>query len=177
MPKQLTHRFTADSLQKLDKAKLENVRANAERLGATDLVDMCDAELAARKPMRARRSATSDRYGDVVVGFHFVCGRDLGVTQIGHGQFWSGSWVVAEDRVEASMAAGGYIALHESKAEPSYRQGKIVGFRKAARDMVAKRNEGIEFLVEATESPLTWVGDGAGEKGYNWASDEAEDSK
>ena len=177
MARQLTHRYTTESLKQLAKTKVEIVRANAERLGALDLVAMCDLELAARKPARSGKSASVDRAADVVVGYHFVCGRDLGVTQVGGGQFWSGSWVVAEERVEKSLLAGAYLALHEAKSEPSYRQGTIVGFRKAPRDMVAKRNEGIEFLVESNASPVAWVGDAAGEKGYKWASDKAETAK
>ncbi|MHA6686977.1 hypothetical protein [Mesorhizobium sp. A556] len=172
MAKQLTHTYTPERLEVLDKAKLETLRANAERLDAQDLVAMCDFELNSRKPA-PRRSATvhSARHeGDVVLGYHFVCGRDLGVSVVGDGNFWSGSWVVAERNVEMSISAGAYLALHESKAEPSYRQGKIIGYRKAPRDMVAKRNEGIEFLVETFAQPMNWVGDGAGEKGYHWAS-------
>ena len=171
MAKQYTHTYTPERLKELDKPKIETIRSNAQRLGADDLVAMCDVELNARKPIsrRAAKVPSSRHSADTVVGYHFVCGRDLGVTDLGDGRFWSGSWVVAEGNVDASVRVGAYLALHEAKAEHSYRQGKIVGYRKSPRDMVAKRNEGIEFLVEATAQPIDWIGDGAGEKGYKWA--------
>ena len=30
--------------------------------------------------------------------------------------------------------------------------------------------EGIEFLVQETDLPYVWVGDGSGEKGYRWTN-------
>lgn len=76
--------------------------------------------------------------------------------------------MVAEGNVKRSIEIGAYLALHETKAEPSYRQGKIVDYRRGTRDMVDKDNEGIEFLVEETANPLDWQGGGSGEKGYKW---------
>lgn len=177
MAKQFKHNFTAERLKELDKTRLEAVHANAERLGATDLLSMCEAELSARKPPRTSRSTGSSHRGDVVVGYHFVCERDLGVTDAGKGQFWSRSWVVAEDNVKMSLAVGAYLALHEGRAQTSYRQGQIVGYRLAPRDLIAKRNMGIEFLVQSSDTPLAWVGDATGEKGYKWASNEVEEEK
>ncbi len=53
----------------------------------------------------------------------------------------------------------------------SYRQGRILGYDLKPRSMVAKKNVGIEFLVEATDEPLRWFGDATGERGYRWTSD------
>ena len=85
------------------------------------------------------------------------------------GTFWSGSWVVSKQNVENSLKYGAYLALHDSKAELSYRQGKIIGYRKTSRSMVSKNEDGIEFKVLAEEVPYEWVGAGAGEKGYKWS--------
>jgi hypothetical protein len=114
-----------------------------------------------------------------VTGYHFVCERGRGVTEIGDGRFWSGSWVVAESKVRKSVERGAYLALHEAKGEVSYRQGTIVDYRRSPRDMVPESEtgassqieEGIEFLVQEADLPYTWVGGGSGEKGYRWASE------
>ncbi|MBM3527489.1 MAG: hypothetical protein FJX62_05320 [Alphaproteobacteria bacterium] len=155
------------------------MRKNAVRLGATDLVTMCDEHLQSRTPVQ--KKPTQDTHSehsatDVVTGYHFVCARDRGVSPAEPGHFWSGSWVVAEGNVRNSLKYDAYLALHESKTAPSYRQGKIVRYRRSARDMLpaeapgaaSRREEGIEFLVRETNEPYAWVGGGAGEKGYRW---------
>jgi hypothetical protein len=38
----------------------------------------------------------------------------------------------------------------------------------AANNAEVQTVEDIEFLIEATSDPYGWVGDGTGEKGYNW---------
>jgi hypothetical protein len=54
---------------------------------------------------------------------------------------------------------GAYLALHRAKAEASYRQGLISGWRKATRDE-GKIEDGVEFLVRTTDRPYDWVGAG-----------------
>jgi len=170
-----------------DRKSVETIRERAIKLGASDLVEMCDRDIATRihakiKMPRLNQAARSS--SGTVAGYHFVCARGRGVTDIGEGRFWSGSWVVAEANARNSTQRSAYLALHESKAEPSYRQGKIVDYRRSPRDMVSdnetgdapKTEEGIEFLVEETSKPYEWVGDGAGEKGYRWAEANAESS-
>jgi hypothetical protein len=83
--------------------------------------------------------------------------------------------VVDEAHAEAAVKYGSMIALHIAKAEPSYLQGKIRGWKKQARqprnndgDLVSN-SEGIEFEFEPTNNPLSWQGDAAGEKGYAWS--------
>lgn len=72
------------------------------------------------------------------------------------------------------MRNGAYLALHESKAEVSYRQGQIVDYATTERNMLHQEDAepqtkfGVEFVVEATDNPYEWVGEGAGEKGYLW---------
>ncbi len=159
--------WTPEKLRDLDVRKLEALRSNAARLGDASLVASCDVELASRRP--APRSRIIKQGAEsAVVGFHFVCERDRGVTVEANGEFWSGSWVVAEKVVQDSLKTGAYLALHLSKAQKSYRQGQIIAFRIAERTMIKKRNLGIEFRAVATDTPYDWVGDGAGEKGYNY---------
>lgn len=164
------HRFTVDQLQSWDTAKLRVLRENATRKGAEEVVALCDAELATRAPRKPSIDHSAGRQNGVVIGYHFVCSRDRGVIAAGPGRFWSGSWVVAEANVQQSLRFGAYLALHEAKAEPFYRQGKIVEYRTADREMIDKSNRGIEFLVEETAGSFSWVGGGSGEKGYNWSA-------
>ena len=77
----------------------------------------------------------------------------------------TGSWVVDEDHAARGMKMGSYVALHQTKSEPSYRQGIIKDWRKD------KDNGRIWFLLEPTQEPYLWVGSGAGEKGYYWSGD------
>jgi hypothetical protein len=84
------------------------------------------------------------------------------------GTFWSGIWVVARVHAERAPSVGAYLALHETKAEPSYRQGLVGGWRRATR-AVGKMEEGMEFLVRPTDRPYDWAGEGKGEKGYKWS--------
>jgi hypothetical protein len=165
------HNWTLEKLQEKSRSDIEDLRARAVRHGADDLVSMCDEALqtrpAAKKLTRTTSTAKTSE-AEVVVEYHFVCSRGRGVTEAGDGRFWSGSWVVAQQNATESLKYNALLALHESKAQPSYRQGRIVEFRRSARDMISKENEGIEFLVEETNEPLAWVGSGAGEKGYRW---------
>lgn len=172
MVKKFTHTYTPEKLGALEREKLRTIRENALRLGADDLVRNCDDELARRAPVKQRRDQASSRRNDddVVVGYHFVCSKDRGVIEDGNGRFRSGSWVVAESNIAASLAFGAYLALHDAKNEPSYRQGQIIGYALSPRDMIDKDNIGIEFLVQETGSHYQWVGGGSGEKGYNWRS-------
>jgi hypothetical protein len=186
--KPLTHAFTPDILRTFDKKKVETIRENAMRLGADELAQMCELDLAERKPAigASRSSGTTktssrapDRLGGasspsranmVVSGFHFVGEKDQGVIDLGDGRFWTGSWTVPEANVDQSLSAGAYLALHVSKTQPSYRQGKIVGYRRVADDENA-----VEFLVEAAPKSRAWVGAGSGDQGLKWAKVRNED--
>jgi hypothetical protein len=172
--------WTPEKLAAKTRNEVNAIRNNAVRLGVIDLVSMCDEDIKSRAPTqktRAQQTHSEHSETDVVIGYHFVCARDRGVSPANPGLFWSGSWVVAEDNVRNSLKHNAYLSLHESKANPSYRQGKILDYRRSARDMLptdapgagSRREEGIEFLVQETIEPYAWVGGGAGEKGYRWA--------
>jgi hypothetical protein len=178
MAKAYSHNYTPEKLALLNRQAVEAIRKNAIRYGAADLLEMCDQDLASRtqpkkRGIHAKHPKSSET--DVVTGYHFVCKRDRGVTQIGDGRFQSGSWVVSEANVKKSLEYGAYLALHESKVDASYRQGQILGYSRSPRNMLAdlnqegaKTEEGIEFLVQETDEPYAWVGDSTGEKGYRW---------
>ncbi len=184
--KPLSHQWTPEKLAAQGRKSVEVIRDRAARHGVTDLVDLCERDRAQRpkKMVHAAKAATPRRSAsDVVTGYHFVCEQGRGVTEAGTGRFSSGSWVVAEANVPKSLQVGAYLALHASK-ESSYRQGRIVDFRRSPRDMVAQCDtgarpqidEGIEFLVEETGNPYEWVGSGSGEKGYRWSCDSSADA-
>lgn len=169
--------WSADRLRAMETPQLKQLLANAQKRGASELAVMCEEVLSERTPAKKLASPSSKRPArDFVAEFHFVCEDDRGVTADGEGFFWSGSWIVSEEEVIKSIQHGGKLALHSSRSDASYRQGKVIDYRKTARDMVKKRNIGIEFLVAADDVALAWSGDGAGEKGYRWASD-AQNSK
>ena len=163
--------WTAEKLGALDTKPLRELRANAERLNANDLVERCDAELTRRAPAPKQRNANPQQRNSIeyVAEYHFVCERDRGVVFEPDGTFWTGSWVVASYEVSRSIKHGAHVALHESKAEPSYRQGRLVGSRPMPRTMIKKTNTGLALRVMPTDSSLIWAGNGAGEKGYRWA--------
>ncbi len=54
-----------------------------------------------------------------VVEMHFVCRRDLNVVDHGNGEFDSGYWKVAASHLRPGIL----VALDESRAAASYRQG------------------------------------------------------
>ena len=157
------------SLAALTSVELQNLRSNAMRKGAINVVTLCDAALAKRPGIKAvPKEPKVVKNGRYVTGFHFVCDADKGVTMNPDGTFWSGVWVV--DAVHAANApkVGAYLALHKIRAEPSYRQGLVRGWRTTLRNIAAKTEDGIEFLIEPTDQPYDWVGAGTGEKGYRW---------
>ena len=148
--------------------QLQNLRKNAMRTGAIEVAALCDAELAKKRPGRAaarqRVAASGESY---VIGFHLVARADKGVTINPDGTFWSGVWVIARIHAERAPRVNAYLALHETKAEGSYRQGVIRDWRVTAR-AGCKIEDGVEFLVEPTDRPYDWHGTGTGEKGYKW---------
>jgi hypothetical protein len=163
-----THNWTAERLSAQDLAALKVIRENAERKGATDLISMCDTEISRRKPAtspRAKRSIEAET-GDLVTEYHYVCRNDRGVTFNPDGTFWSASWVVAEDVLQKSLKFGAKLALHNSKAEPSYRQGAIKEYRTIDDFADGEVTSRIDFLVLPDEIPLVWAGSGTGERGY-----------
>jgi len=162
------HGYTPEKLVGWELAKLRALHENAIRLGEEALAEMCAQEIESRKPQKTSRLQSEHSENSFVSEYHFVCAKDRGVMAGGPGRFWSGSWVVAEANVKKSIEYGAHLALHETKAERSYRQGKIVDYRRGERDMIDKDNFGIEFLIEEDNNSLVWAGGGSGEKGYKW---------
>lgn len=174
--------WTPEKLSALGTDGLKSLRDNAAKKGVSDLVDLCDVELERRKPKKAPGVGAGSRThssNDVVIGFHFVCAKEQGVTRNPDGLIWTGTWVVALTHAERAAKIGSYVALHESKAEPSYLQGTIKGFRQSERERSYAEGQevqteyGIDFLFEPGDQPREWVGDGSGEKGYAWSSQPA----
>jgi hypothetical protein len=84
--------------------------------------------------------------------------------------FRTGIWVVDKKHAITGIKIGAYVALHESKSKPSYRQGKIVGYEIKPRPGKRIPN-GIDFLVEPSDESVRWHGDGAGERGYYYGEE------
>lgn len=172
--------WTAEKISELTVDKVKSLRDNAAQRGNQSVVNLCKADLARRNPPRVKQprpgGERESRAGYYVSEFHFVCPNELGVTRHEDGRIRSGTWVVAEANVELALRYGSTVALHASKAESSYLQGKIKAWErrpresKYAEDQLVKTEFGIDFLFEPTEIPLPWAGEGAGEKGYAWAS-------
>ncbi|MGA8155231.1 MAG: hypothetical protein WB822_03260 [Rhodoplanes sp.] len=165
------HIWTNEKLAALDLKSLKTVRINAERKGVADLIAMCDQVLAsrARKPSRERASSSTPEVGEIVLEYHFVCRNDRGITFNPDGTFWSTSWVVSEELLKTSMRYGARLALHNSKIEPSYRQGIIKDYRRIGGFEDGKIESRIDFLVSPDDKCLPWAGTGTGEKGYKRA--------
>ena len=169
--------WDAQQIAALNIDQVRKLRANAEKLGKEQVITLCDADLASRLPakkdVQKLKRPPASKPGRYVVGFHFKCARDQGVSFNSDGTFWSGTWVVDESHAARGVEINAYVALHERKSELSYRQGLIKGWRKVEReekyaDRPVKIKSGIDFLLAPTSDPFQWVGAGAGEKGYAW---------
>ena len=79
---------------------------------------------------------------------HFVCRDDLNVRDIESGAFVSGYWKVGAD---VALSAE-FLALHQSKNEPSYRQGRII-----ARDLVDYES-GKRYVLQFKPVQKFWTG-------------------
>jgi hypothetical protein len=164
------HSWTVEKLLALNLRQLKVVQENAQKKGATDLIEMCAEALASRKPSTNKAVRQSQKEtGDIVTEYHFVCRNDRGVTFNSDGTFWSTSWVVAENVLKKSLKHGAKLALHNSKLEPSYRHGSIREYRLVDDFAEGKVESRIDFLIEPDNQPLEWAGSGTGEKGYKRA--------
>ncbi|HEX2685556.1 MAG TPA: hypothetical protein VHN14_03015 [Kofleriaceae bacterium] len=75
------------------------------------------------------------------------------MTDLPDGNFESRAWRVACSTVEAAD----YIALHQTKAALSYRQGPIISYR-----FDAKRPNKYVFVCEPEPASLEWPGSTTG---------------
>ena len=94
----------------------------------------------------------------VVTGMHFVCKGDRNVTDHGDGTFDTGFWYVARKHCDSLE----YVALHESRDQSSYRQGRVVSWRVTPYEGKAR----VVFTVMSDDARRKWAGRGSGEKGY-----------
>lgn len=165
--------WTAERIAQLNQDDIKALRENATRYKRGAIIELCDAELASRRPQRAKKvgnTRRSDR--DVVHGFHFVCSNEQGVTRNIDGTVWTGTWVVDKIHAERATKIGAYVALHASRSDPSYLQGIVRDWRPRKRapqyadDRPARIPFGVEFLIELINEPKQWQGDATGEKGY-----------
>jgi hypothetical protein len=173
--------WTRERIAELSLEGVKNLRRNANRRGETAIIERCDSELAARAPVRYKSpritGSRESHRGQVVIGYHFVCPREKGVTKNPDGTIWTGTWVVDKKWAERSSKIGAYVALHAARSEPSYLQGIVKDWRSAKRDpeytedRPVKIEYGVVFLLEPTNEPYQWKGDGSGEKGYVWSSE------
>lgn len=161
-------KYSDEKLISLAPARLEDLRRRAVLASETSLVDQIVQIQSLRRPeKRPRDPATSS---SPVVGFHFKCVADYEVVPAENGRFWSGVWVVRESLVQPAIDLKGYVALHSSKGEPSYRQGTIVAWRVEKRSK-GKTQMGVSFLLEPLSSAFEWFGEGSGERGYRRLED------
>lgn len=169
--------WTEEEIAKRSVSEIKSPRENAARLGRDEIVSRCDAELLRRKPVKVPRPKVEreHRAGHYVSEFHFVCPNGLGVTRNSDGTMSTGIWLVDAANAKAAEKHGALVALHRAKAEPSYIQGRVIGWQKKVRedkysgDQLTKIKEGVEFLIEPTNEQLAWQGDATGEKGYAWS--------
>jgi hypothetical protein len=170
--------WTKEEIAKLSTEQIETLRKNATRLTRQDIMELCNKELDDRKLLRTKKIAVNipeNRIDQYVSELHFVCPSELEVTRNQDGTIWTGTWVVAQEHAERAGRYSALVALHRAKAELSYLQGTVKAWRKSPRkrrysgEQAAQVEEGIDFLLESSNSPLPWRGDGTGEKGYAWA--------
>jgi hypothetical protein len=170
--------WTAEKLAEKSLEDVKSVRENALKKGEIQLVELCDADLARRRPQKVKMQKVSEKNGSRVIhGFHFVCHAEHEVANNPDGTVTTGTWVVKPARVGPAVKIGAYVALHEAKSKASYLQGIIRSWREQPRQAKygssedAKTKFGIEFVLEPSDQPLPWRGDGAGERGYYYGDD------
>jgi hypothetical protein len=158
--------WTLEKLSALTPSRLEVLRQNAERQGDTNLVQQCtDLQQSRKKPSRSTPPNISP-----VIGFHFVCQDDYEVEQLPNGDFWSGVWAISPNHCQPAKDMSGYVALHQSKKNHSYRQGLIIDWKSERRSKGGKQ-DGVTFLLRPFEQSMIWFGNGSGEKGYRRVTD------
>jgi hypothetical protein len=163
----MKHNWTFEKLTSLSPQHLDVLRQNAQSRGETELAYQC---LALQESRKKRPDQTAKKILSPVVGFHFVCQDDYEVQLLQDGKFWSGVWAVDQTHCRPAKQLRGYVALHQSKRNVSYRQGLIVDWKLEARTKGSKQI-GVSFLLSPFSQSLPWYGAGSGEKGYRRADD------
>ena len=166
----MDHNYTSEKLRAYDSKQLAQIRQNALTKLVFDLVELCDAEMLERRVETPSRTINdeSKNLKNVVVEYHFVCDGDEGVTDNSDGTFFSRSWVVSEQILKRSIKLGTRLYLHGARAEPSYRQGKVVAYENVQALGEGKMRDRIGFCVEPDNQTGEWFGRATGERGYRW---------
>lgn len=84
----------------------------------------------------------------------------MNVKVLSDGRVESGFWKVAAKNAKTAAE----IYLHQSKGQPSYRQGRII--ERPIREY--RGHPRFVFIFEPFSTPQSWEGDGTGEKGYGY---------
>jgi hypothetical protein len=112
--------WTIERILVLPIEKIRILRENAIRYGNDVVASLCSEAIAKHADSgKAPRLKTVSAKGlnNVVVGFHFVCPSERGVTLNDDGTVWTGTWVVDTQHAETGSKIGSYVALH--RANPS----------------------------------------------------------
>jgi hypothetical protein len=153
-------KHTPESIVKYTLDQIKTLRENALKLNASDIVDLCEAELARRRSAKKAKAKMAGTTRDrPVLGFHFVCPRETGVKKNQDGTIWSGTWVVQIEHAKRAVTIGSYVALHVDKSSPSYLQGIVKGWRRNNRESPESKIKcGIDFLLdELNDVPVAWI--------------------
>lgn len=173
--------WTQSEIANLQTKDVQSLLVNAKKHNQNETIELCNEEIARRgTKISVSRSSSGKAPGvprkafDYVTEFHFVCEDELGVTRNENGTLWTGTWVVAEKHANEGVKYRSVVALHKAKALDSYLQGTILEWRKSPRqpkysgESKTRIEIGIDFLITPVSTPLQWVGNGSGEKGYRW---------
>ena len=90
---------------------------------------------------------------------HLVCRERKNVRDESSVAFSTGFWYLARKHLQPGLL----VALHERKADPSYLQGHLDSFTPEKARVV--------LHVNKTSDPVSWQGNGSGEKGYAYEAD------
>ena len=91
---------------------------------------------------------------------HLICRDDAHLTDLGDGRFETGFWAIKAEHGDDLQ----FLALHERKAALSYRQGRVLGWRRADWE----GGERLVFTVQQQGPPVMWRG-GGWAYGYVWS--------
>ena len=89
---------------------------------------------------------------------HLVCRGGRNVKKISNKKFETGNWNINISHLKNGLT----IALHNTRSEKSYMQGRYLRHRTVDGGRVA-------ITCETLRSSLDWQGVGTGEKGYLWS--------
>ncbi|MFN8442553.1 MAG: hypothetical protein U0175_17395 [Caldilineaceae bacterium] len=102
-----------------------------------------------------------------LVAIHLVCRGGRGVRWVDSETFITGGWVISQMHIHEGVI----LALHESKVQASYLQGKVLDTHSTTKEITnsGRHQQRLDLLVKVTATPLAWQGRGSGEKGLVWS--------